>query len=416
MLGLNKIRKYKKRKLAKHNLLNEDAEELYNYLLLGKNPDKLIKKRGIKIRNIDIKWLEAFWSSFYLDDIKNKKNETYITESIKKGLLNNCPLNLLIQLYTISLRGGLFKIGYHIRQEIIRKNYIENRENVNYEYAVPSLIENNRYDELNEYIDRNTINDEFIVSSINLLLKGNGITSYTKSETKFHDYVKQQDIVFVGPAKYTSELKENNIKNKILIHPNYKAIPNNNSILTKCDITTYTNPQLRAIIKKELEWVDRVSFILYQSDNLYKQFINVYYDNYKADISNKLIKRYGVTKKLKNFGDYNSLPKVIFQIYKHNPKSFYITKSDLMLTKEREQGYVPDELTRDKDFVQSFLIMSGRHHDPYAQYIILKRLFDLGAIEGDQRFREVMQLGVYNYMCQLQNIYGNYGRILKRNT
>ena len=126
MLGLNKIRKYKKRKLAKHNLLKEDAEELYNCLYLNKDPNKLINRSGIKIRNIDIKWLEAFWGSFYSDDKKNKNNETYIIESIKKGILNNSPLNLLIQLYTISLRGGLFKIGYHIRQEIIRKGGLKN--------------------------------------------------------------------------------------------------------------------------------------------------------------------------------------------------------------------------------------------------------------------------------------------------
>lgn len=92
----------------------------------------------------------------------------------------------------------------------------------------------------------------------------------------------------------------------------------------------------------------------------------------------------------------------------HNPKCVDIYHMDLMLTVQRYSGYYPKYFQNDSDIalLTAFTSRISIVHDPVSNYRVFKRLWEQGSISGDERFRQVMELGTDEYMRQLQNIYG----------
>lgn len=78
-----------------------------------------------------------------------------------------------------------------------------------------------------------------------------------------------------------------------------------------------------------------------------------------------------------------------------------IFNTDLMLTKGRDDGYRPAGAPP-INYLRSFV----KTHDPVMQYQFFRHAWNAGLIKGDQRFCEVMEMGLENYISELQLVHG----------
>src|SRR5690606_31724342 len=94
-------------------------------------------------------------------------------------------------------------------------------------------------------------------------------------------------------------------------------------------------------------------------------------------------------------------PNAMLERLRFNPACIKVFHTDLMLSAGRYAGYrapgaEPIQYTR------PFL----KTHDPLLQYKVINRLSKLGYIRGDERFEEVMEMGLDGYLENLQRVHG----------
>lgn len=104
---------------------------------------------------------------------------------------------------------------------------------------------------------------------------------------------------------------------------------------------------------------------------------------------------------------FNAGPNAIIDLLRFSPAGIRVFNTDLMLSSGRFAGYreAGDEET---DYTRSFI----KTHDPILQYRVMHRLWSLGRIDGDNRFEEVMAMGLEGYLSELQKAYGATERAL----
>ena len=98
------------------------------------------------------------------------------------------------------------------------------------------------------------------------------------------------------------------------------------------------------------------------------------------------------------------IPIVMLDFALFNPKAIKIYHSDLMLTVFRQKGYYPESFDYERRMLELFLAGSMTH-DPIQQYRILSKLYSNRRILGDSRFCEVMEMGLENYLLELEKVY-----------
>ena len=98
---------------------------------------------------------------------------------------------------------------------------------------------------------------------------------------------------------------------------------------------------------------------------------------------------------------FNAGPNAVIDLLRFNPRIIRIFNTDLMLSAGRYAGYRPAG-AKPIEYTRSFI----KTHDPVLQFKTMHRLWELGYIVGDQRFEEVMGLGLNEYLAQLQKVHG----------
>lgn len=97
----------------------------------------------------------------------------------------------------------------------------------------------------------------------------------------------------------------------------------------------------------------------------------------------------------------NAGPNAVIDMLRFGPAEIRIFNTDMMLSSGRFAGY---RQANDKptDYTRSFI----KTHDPVMQYRIMRRLWICDYIKGDDRFEEVMAMGLNRYLEELQKAYG----------
>lgn len=98
---------------------------------------------------------------------------------------------------------------------------------------------------------------------------------------------------------------------------------------------------------------------------------------------------------------FNAGPNAVLDLLRFNPTTIKVFNTDLMLSAGRYAGYRPAG-AKPIEYTRSFI----KTHDPVLQYKTMHRLWEMGYIVGDERFEEVMGMGLDEYLVNLQQVHG----------
>ncbi|MGF2688456.1 hypothetical protein ACQUWM_18275 [Marinobacter sp. DUT-3] len=98
---------------------------------------------------------------------------------------------------------------------------------------------------------------------------------------------------------------------------------------------------------------------------------------------------------------FNAGPNAIIDMLRFRPAGIRVFNTDLMLSSGRFAGYTPAG-AKPVDYTRSFI----KTHDPILQYQVMQRLWEVGYLSGDDRFNEVMGMGLQRYLDELQQAHG----------
>lgn len=106
-------------------------------------------------------------------------------------------------------------------------------------------------------------------------------------------------------------------------------------------------------------------------------------------------------------GIFNMMPIVAMDLALFPAYYLKIYHSDLMLTVRRQKGYYPESFNRPDVIagMQQIFRRSSINHDPIQQYRILNSLWCNERITGDERFVQVMEMGLDEYLYELERVY-----------
>jgi hypothetical protein len=97
----------------------------------------------------------------------------------------------------------------------------------------------------------------------------------------------------------------------------------------------------------------------------------------------------------------NAGPNAMLDLLRFNPSYIKVFNTDLMLSAGRYAGYRAPG-AKPIQYTRSFI----KTHDPILQYKVINRLWELGYIRGDDRFEDVMEMGLDGYLKSLQRVHG----------
>ena len=103
------------------------------------------------------------------------------------------------------------------------------------------------------------------------------------------------------------------------------------------------------------------------------------------------------------YGSLLMLPNIITDLLRCNPKEIFLYHFDLLLSKDRITGYLPD-ISNNKE-LHLKVVKNLVAHDPVINFMILRLFWKQGFIKGDYHFEEVMKMETKDYMKNLQKNY-----------
>ncbi len=225
----------------------------------------------------------------------------------------------------------------------------------------------------------------------------------TFENSDFADFVENKSIAIVGPAP-TNSLDANKIdSHDIVVRLNHSYDQKGTDSRCKgmrTDITCFNGEQTDALMSElsgklpsEVTWAcfkppADIDFI--QKQNPSKKI--------RSHIS------FHEAQSTQFHGFFNMMPIVALDFSLFKARSINIYHTDLMLTLNRQSGYYPSSFDYDHKMREIFLVGSVLH-DPIQQYLIFSRLLSAKKISGDDRFIEVITMGLENYLLELEKIY-----------
>jgi len=108
---------------------------------------------------------------------------------------------------------------------------------------------------------------------------------------------------------------------------------------------------------------------------------------------------------------YNGIQNILLDLLIYKPKLCKIYHSDMFLTLLRAKGYTPKTMGNN-DLNYRILNINKAYHDPVANHIFMKRLYQLGKIEVDTILRDVLEMETANYCKKLEDTYSQHTKTL----
>ena len=97
----------------------------------------------------------------------------------------------------------------------------------------------------------------------------------------------------------------------------------------------------------------------------------------------------------------NALQNMLADLLLYQPKEIKVFSIDMGLTSKRDASYgVFGKSYWDKYYPKA-------SHDPYSNYLFIERLYNNNLISVDSKLKKILDLGIVDYMMQLQEVYKN---------
>lgn len=355
-----------------------------------------------------------------LDEIESK---TINQLSVFKA--NKLKFWELMHLYSLLLRCGLFKVAFELRniaEEKVLKDFNSGKFTYSdFETQVRVLLERNFLDKIpaSNTISANSTSSfaDAVKAFMKIMTKVDYMHESKNNNQAFFDFVYGKTIAVVGPAKTDVNSANEIDSHDVVLRMNYKTegVGVDDKIKgRKCDISNFSVPQIKDLIdtgiwNKWPENIDWISTNSKKSSELIRSYLRKIIS--KPDEIPNIRERKEVFNELSSHMNFTQLPKIVLDLLLYKPSKVTIFHSDLMLTVDRSEGYVPKEWGWNNREHVTFLEFSSRVNDPLTQFYYLKNLVKRNLITGDSRFVEVMSMSAKEFMYQLQLIYGTSGRI-----
>lgn len=225
-------------------------------------------------------------------------------------------------------------------------------------------------------------------------LDGNRCSFYVHDEIdkEFETLVNGKDVALVGPATSDVECSSSIDSYSVVARLNYKGKAYLSSNKGKRVDVSYYGIQHAKSIRKEIGdvFVDQDFYAVAVKNKAHRIISKMIHNN--RNIFSLIW--------LLNSSEFNIGLNAVYDLIRFNPRLLKIYYMDLMLSKGREGGYWFNSMLS-TDVAKSFV----ETHDPIMQYSFYKLLYDRGILQGDIRFIEVMNMGIDNYLKELQKVY-----------
>ena len=404
---MNKIKLFIKKEIDSHGL-----ETVKNFILSDFKYSRKLLFTPLYLymyRLNSFKFSYFFWKNLILS-LSKKNRESYQNNTIniiKKINLTLVDFNELKILYLITLRVGLYKISLEIRKKmLISAKQYQNKKKLKQKeltILINSLFEEGDYNSIEKLIKKiKNLNLQVLFKSYYdiFIKKNNHIYDNFSENLKVHygkdflNFIKNKRLVINAPV---SDQKLSKITKKdILVGMNFF---NNRkrSYDLNYNISYLSYEQaIYNIGKVNIE--KKINFIVTRN----KHSLEIL----KKKYSNK--SRYCLNfKPLLFTGNLNLMPNLILDllfcpVYK---KEIYVINSDLFISSKRIDNYYPKSWGYDNKITENFLKLQVVH-DPITNFLFLSRCLKKNLINGDRRFRKILNNGLDDYIKLLESSYG----------
>jgi hypothetical protein len=358
----------------------------------------------IKYYGYDISGLE-FNTLFDVFSLLRSKKITKFNNSILEINSEKITGEAWLLLYEIFCFNGIYYNGLPFRDKA--KTYYSNIKDhasigVVLEDGLVTVKQNQIFQSLIKGKDSNTrdkINAYLAISSGELKYSVSNIPNF---DPFFFKLINNKSIAIVGPSA-SNKNDANEIDSfDVVVRLNYTEQGKGCDRLhkgEKVDISYFNGEQVKSLgFNNGIFILDELKYSCFKGSRAFSNFIKIGSKASHREMTN--------FNNLLFHGTYNLIPLAVMDLLLYSPFKIKIFHSDLMLTKERHQGYYSyDLLDRSQSEVNSKFRLSTITHDPIAQYKLLKTLYDQNKIYGDGVFNGVMSMGEVSYSKELQEKY-----------
>jgi len=407
------FRRYQKKRshrVADYRRLIDD------YLRNKINPDykeisEKVEKEIHKINKFELKLTSKWWLLFVRSiDSKNGFSDInkYINELHNETL--SLPFNqnssfALLELYALLLEYGLYSIGCIIRSKsakLVLKEGINKSSNKNIltRYLSAAFEERRQAelkDSLEEIIALNSDYDEIHVLNLffnKIFFKINSEKLHKERyiENFFSDLINGKRVAIVGPAQNDLNNGKEIDSFDIIVRFNYKG--------ENIDAKNYGSRTDISYFNGANTWDLQNKYKKLQINDLkaavYKVSVIENYLNCKCNRRMFLPLEHCMLD-----SSPNALQNMLADLLLYQPQEIKVFSIDMRLTNKRDISYgIMGESFWDRYYPKA-------SHDPYSNYLFIEYLYSNNLISVDSKLKKILDLGIVDYMMQLQEVYKN---------
>ena len=376
------------------------------------------KKHLVRSNLIDEKWwLDLIYLVKLSDESDFQKTNQSLINRIENSNFDSLEYFEILDIYNLCLRLCFFELAYYLRKKAInvalgysnfheKKKWklkaklsalLENKNFLEFDQLLPKIESLQKYEKRLFVFLRNALEGKKNSTSIN-----SPYDKVMEKDQKFKKFVENKKIAIVSPSPVEEKDGLKIDSADLVIRTNYK-IGDKTIKGSRCDISYFNLETVKIIVEKgctefptNISWI--VARVLDQVEMIFKRLITdgVNVENFNG---RNLERVDGV---LFN-GSLTSIQNIVLDLFKFNPKEIFLYHFDVMLTKERIEGYYPKE--RAGENLHLYMINSFIGHDPVTNFLILKSFWKQGFIKGDLRFESLMKMETKDYMKIMQKKY-----------
>ena len=411
---LKKIELYFKKYQDREYRATHFRKQIDNYL---NNRGKLnYEKISIKIEReihkkakFELKLTPRWWLLF-IRLIDSNKGSSDINKYINE--LHNETLSLpftqnssfaLLELYALLLEYGLYSIGCIIRSQSAKLVFEEGLNNKSsqkiIERYLSAAFEEVKYDELQDSLEKliaiKRDNDEIFLLDLLLhkIIKTKSNKKIIKDEYLNRNYleiIKGKSVAIVGPTP-TNLTNGKEIDNfDVIVRFNYKGENlSNNYYGSRTDVSYFNGANTRDLEKN----IEKYSL---QDLNALVFKVSFQEDKFNCKCVRRML--LPLEHCMLDNSPY-SLPNIIADLLLYQPQKIKVFSIDMQLSSKRDMSYG----LMIASFWDTYYPRAG--HDLYSQYKFIEYLYTNNFISVDSKLKEILDVGIVEYMKELQEIY-----------
>jgi hypothetical protein len=207
------------------------------------------------------------------------------------------------------------------------------------------------------------------------------------TEAAYEDYIRGKQVAIVGPSFSDRDIGSEIDSFDVVIRTNVFRGAKLNALGSRTDICYYNGEQSILLAQEKAFPLDDLKFIVLKDDRSSSHALQ----------NASLLRIY--TDKLMYKGSFMGMQRIIYHVLHYQPSRIVLFNADFYTGQTAyHQDYVSAKNTRLP--LRSFLI-----HDVIQNFIIAKRLYDLGYLEARYNARDILQSTKASYIRKLITLY-----------